>query len=411
MQAGEHKQSEPEWVAVIGGGPAGLMAAEVLGEAGHKIIIFDHMPSLARKFLMAGRGGLNLTHSEEFERFLTRYGPAASVLRPMIKAFSPQALRDWCAALGEPTFVGSSGRVFPQSFKASPLLRLWLRRLAKLSVEVKLRHRFIGWSSSGGLNFATPKGEICLHPGAVILAMGGASWSRLGSDGTWGEALQNKAISIAPFKPANCGFDVQWSQILRKKFAGMPLKSISLSFGETKVPGEMMITQYGVEGGAIYALSSALREAIEDQGSAELLIDLRPGLNLADLTKRLKEARKGETRANQLRKAAGLSPLAISLLREIGPLPESHESLAHLIKSYPLQLTGIQSLQKAISTAGGVKFADLDENLMIACLPGVFCCGEMLDWEAPTGGYLLQASLSSGRWAAEGVKKWLLNLK
>ena len=411
MQAEDNNQTNTKWVAIIGGGPAGLMAADVLAQAGHSVIIYDQMTSLARKFLMAGRGGLNLTHSEELELFLTRYGQAASHLRPMIEAFSPQALRDWCETMGEPTFIGSSGRVFPRSFKASPLLRLWLRKLAAHNVEVRLRHRFISISHSGEVTFATPQGDVTVHPSAVILAMGGASWARLGSDGAWAQALHEKGVALAPFKPANCGFDVDWSHVLREKFAGTPLKAISLSFGQIQVQGEMMITHYGVEGGAIYALSAPLREAILAEGRADLNLDLRPGLSLADLIRRLKEGRKGESRANHLRKAAGLSPLAISLLREKGPLPQDNEALAQLIKSYSLQLTGVQSLQRAISTAGGVAFSEMDENLMISSLPGVFCCGEMLDWEAPTGGYLLQASFASANWAAEGAKKWLQNLK
>jgi uncharacterized flavoprotein (TIGR03862 family) len=399
-----HKQ---QTVAVVGGGPAGLMAAETLARAGVAVTVYDRMPSLGRKFLLAGRGGLNLTHGEPLEKFLTRYGEAAGALAPAIEAFPPAALRAWAEELGEPTFVGSSGRVFPKSFKASPLLRAWLRRLAGLSVQTRLRHRLVGLGAGGALRFETPEGPVEVVADATVLALGGASWPRLGADGGWTGELARAGLDIAPLQPANCGFIVGWSPHLREKFAGAPLKSIALSFEGRVQRGEAVITERGVEGGAVYALSAPLRAAIAARGEARLLIDLRPDVGADDLARRLGKPHGGQSMATFLRKAAGLSPVAIALLREAGPLPADAEGLAARIKAMPIRLIAPASIERAISTAGGVRFAGLDGDLMARALPGVFLAGEMLDWEAPTGGYLLQACFASGVAAGRGALDFL----
>ena len=384
------------------------MAAETLIEAGAKVTVYDRMPSLARKFLLAGRGGLNITHSERFDRFVERYGAAAVRLRPMLEAFPPQALIDWCHALGEETFVGTSGRVFPKSFKASPLLRRWLRRLERQGVDVRLRHAFVGFDERNRPIVGTPdRAPASVEADATILALGGASWPRLGADGSWVEGLRAKGVDVAPLRPANCGFDVAWSPVMREKFAGEPLKNVALTFGRTRIRGEAMISQTGVEGGGVYALSGPMRDAIETNGFATLWIDLRPDMTHRDLALRLLEAKPGQSAANVLRKAAGLSPAAVGLLREAGPLPQTPDEIAKRIKGVPIHLTGVRPIARAISTAGGIAFPDADENLMLKRLPGVFAAGEMLDWEAPTGGYLLQACFASGRWAGRGAAKWL----
>ncbi|MGJ4962915.1 TIGR03862 family flavoprotein [Bradyrhizobium sp. HKCCYLRH3061] len=400
-------------IAVIGAGPAGLMAAEVLAGGGVAVTVYDAMPSVARKFLMAGRGGLNLTHSEELPLFLSRYRDAASWLAPAIQAFSPQQLRDWCEALGEATFTGSSGRVFPVAMKASPLLRAWLRRLDAQGVRVELRHRWTGWDDRGHLTFETPNGPHTVAADATVLALGGASWPRLGSDGGWVPILAAKGVAIAALRPANCGFTVAWSDIFRDRFEGRPLKSIALSFGDRSVRGEAVVTRDGIEGGAVYALSAELREAVAVHGEAVLHVALRPDVEAADLTKKLSAPRGKQSLSNVLRKAAQLSPVAIGLLQEVAKsqglslssLPP--ERLAALINAAPVRLTGTTGLARAISTAGGIAREELDENFMLWRLPGVFAAGEMLDWEAPTGGYLLQASFATGAAAGRGVMRWL----
>jgi uncharacterized flavoprotein (TIGR03862 family) len=391
--------------AIIGGGPAGLIAAEALARAGVAVTVYDRMPSVGRKFLMAGRGGLNLTHSEDFERFMTRYAEAEPALRPLIEAFRPEDLRAWCEGLGEATFVGSSGRVFPKAFKASPLLRAWLTRLEALSVRFALRHTWQGWDAEGALVFTDAAGQtITSKPDATILALGGASWPRLGSDGSWVGLLQGQGIAVAPLRPANMGFTLPWSEVMRSRFEGEPLKRIALTFEDVTVKGEAIITADGIEGGAVYALSGRLRNAIEGKGSATLLLDLKPDLSLEALSQRLSAPRKGQSTSTFLRKAAGLSPLGIASLRESAPqLPTEPDALARLIKAVPLTLTGTKPLGRAISTAGGVPFSELDQNLMLRRMPGVFVAGEMLDWEAPTGGYLLQATFATGIAAAKGV--------
>ncbi len=394
-------------VAIIGGGPTGLMAAEVLAQAGAGVTIFEAMPTLGRKFLLAGRGGLNLTHSEELDAFTLRYGAAAPDIAPLLTAFPPAALRQWAQQLGEPTFVGSSGRVFPKNFKTSPLLRAWLRRLAALGVETRLRHRFTGFGENDVLRFETPAGLLEHKADAAIFALGGASWPRLGSNGRWISALEGKGVSIAPLRPANCGFETRWSRHFVDKFAGAPLKSIALTFGGNTLRGEAVITEKGIEGGAVYALSRALREAIAAQAHALLEIDLRPDVSLEALTRRLSAPREKKSLSNFLRKSAGLPVIAIALLREAGPIPEDVSALAARIKCVPLRLDAARPLERAISTAGGVRFDALDGNLMARTIPGVFFAGEMLDWEAPTGGYLLQACFSSGVVAARGALAWL----
>ena len=391
-------------VAIVGGGPAGLMAAETIAKAGVKVVIYDRMPSLARKFLLAGRGGLNLTHSEPFEPFLARYGDAQAPLRPIIEAFPPSALVEWCEALGEETFVGTSGRVFPKSFKASPLLRRWLRRLESQGVEVRLRHALVGFDAHNKPIFQGPEGPpTSVDADATILALGGASWPRLGSDGSWVDALQAKGVTVAPLRAANCGFDVTWSPFMREKCAGQPLKNVALTFGRTRIRGEAMISATGLEGSGIYALSGAIRDAIESQGFATLWFDLRPDMTQRELALRLLEAKTGQSTANVLRKAAGLTPAGAGLVREPGPLPKTADDLAKRIKGVPVQLTGVRPIARAISTAGGIVFDETDEHLMLQRLPGVFAAGEMLDWEAPTGGYLLQACFATGRAAAQGA--------
>jgi uncharacterized flavoprotein (TIGR03862 family) len=399
--------------AVIGAGPAGLMAAEALAQGGIRATVFDGMPSAGRKFLIAGRGGLNLTHSEPLPAFLARYREAAPRLEPAIAAFPPDRLRTWSEALGQKTFVGSSGRVFPESFKASPLLRAWLRRLDSQGVEFAFRHRWIGWDERSALRFHTSEGERVIDARATVLALGGASWPRLGSDGAWAEVLAAKGIEIAPLRPANCGFTVAWSGVFTDRFEGQPLKGDEFRFGDQTVRGEAIVTRTGIEGGAIYGLSAELREAIATTGETTLSIALRPDLDMGDLAKRLSAPRGKQSLSNFLRKAANLSPLAIGLLQEaaiasgqpLASLPP--EDLAALINAVPVKLTGVAPITRAISTAGGIAFDELDDHYMLRKLPGVFAAGEMLDWEAPTGGYLLQASFATGAAAGRGAGKWL----
>jgi uncharacterized flavoprotein (TIGR03862 family) len=400
-------------VAVIGAGPAGLMAAEVIAQGGAHVTIYDAMPSAGRKFLMAGRGGLNLTHSEALPAFLTRYGAAMPHLAPAIEAFSPSTLRAWSEALGQPTFVGSSGRVFPQAFKASPLLRAWLRRLDGLGVQLALRHRWTGWDDDGRLLLATPDGRRGVDARTTVLALGGASWPRLGSDGAWVETLTAKGVVVSPLRPANSGFTVAWSDLFKDRFEGQPLKGIALSFGAHTVRGEAMITRTGIEGGAVYALSSQLREAIIADGAATLQVGLRPDADAAELVARLEAPRGKQSLSTFLRKAAHLSPAAIGLLQEAAMASGatlaslSPASLAGLINAVPVRLNGVAPIARAISSAGGIAFDELNPDFMIERLPGVFAAGEMLDWEAPTGGYLLQASFATGAGAGRGVLKWL----
>lgn len=388
---------------IVGAGPAGLAAAEVLAEAGWRVAIHERMPNPARKLLLAGRGGLNLTHSEPLDLFLDRYGAARERLEPAIRAFTPEDLRDWCEGLGIETFVGSSGRVFPKAMKASPLLRAWLARLSGLGVELVTRSRWTGWRGDT-VTFETPEGEREVAADAVVLALGGASWPRLGSDGSWAETLAARGVGVTALRPANSGFTVSWSPIFRERFAGEPIKGAVFGFGGREAQGDAMIASYGIEGGAIYAIGAALREAIEARGEALLEIDLMPGLSLDALAQRLEGGRK-DSLSNRLRKA-GLSPASASLLREDerGPvLPAEGLRLAHRVKQASIRLTGAAPIARAISTAGGVSWDSVNASYSLKSAPRVFVAGEMLDWEAPTGGYLLQACFATGRAAAHGV--------
>src|SRR6202041_727210 len=342
----------------------------------------------------AGRGGLNLTHSEPLQTFLAHYGPAADRLLPAIQAFPPDRLRGWAAELGEETFIGSSGRVFPKSFKATPLLRAWLRRLGELGADFVPRSSFLGFEQDGALRFITPSGEISVQAASVVFALGGASWPRLGSDGGWVEAFRAEGIAVTPLKPANCGFLVDWSPKIRGTFAGAPLKNVALSHAEMRVRGEAMVTSAGLEGGAIYALSASLREAIATYESATIMIDFKPDLSEATIAARLKR-KPGQSRSSLLRKGARLTPAAMNILREAGPLPEG-DALAKHVKNCALRLVGTASIARATSTAGGVAWSEIDQDFMLRKRPGVFVAGEMIDWEAPTGGYLLQASFATG---------------
>lgn len=390
---------------VIGGGPAGLMGAEVLSAAGHRVTVFERMPSVGRKLLIAGRGGLNLTHSEPIERFAARYGSQRQWLQPMIEAFPPSALIAWAEGLGQATFVGSSGRVFPKALKASPLLRAWLKRLADQGVEIRTRHEWLGWSEGGDWRFHADGRDFSVKADAALLALGGASWPRLGANGAWMGLLTEAGVGVAPFSPANCGVNIPWTEHFRSRFEGAPLQGASFAFGGVVVRGEAVVTRYGVEGGPVYALSAALRDAIARDGSVELSIDLRPEMNVGVLAAKLGKARAGETLANFLRKTVSLAPVGVNLLREAfgGGIATEPVALARQIKSVGLKVTGTQGLERAISSAGGILASEVDGRMMLKKLPGVHVAGEMLDWEAPTGGYLLQACFASGVAAAGGM--------
>jgi uncharacterized flavoprotein (TIGR03862 family) len=406
-------QLDKKAVAVIGGGPAGLMAAETLAEGGARVTLYERMPRVARKLLLAGRGGLNLTHSEPLPAFLARYREAAPRLAAAIEAFPPDALRAWCAAMGQETFVGTSGRVFPRVMKTSPLLRAWLQRLTGLGVEIRLGHRWLGWDADGRLLFETADGRVAVEAACTILALGGASWPHLGADGTWVAEMQAAGVEVVPLAPANCGVRVPWSELFRARFAGKPLKRIALTLGGEAVRGEAMITADGLEGGAVYALSAPIRSALAAHGTAALRIDLRPDASEAELAVRLAKPRGKQSLATHLRKALSLDAAAIGLLQEAAhaagtPLSAMNaDALARLVKAVPVSITGLASLDRAISTAGGVSFDGIDETFMLRARPGTFVAGEMLDWEAPTGGYLLQACFATGRAAAEGALAYL----
>jgi len=398
-------------VAIIGGGPAGLMAAEVLGQAGVNVDLYDAMPSVGRKFLLAGVGGMNITHAEDYAAFISRYGERAGDLRPLLDAFSPDSLREWIHGLGIDTFVGSSGRVFPSDMKAAPLLRAWLKRLRESGVQLHTRQRWLGWDEHGALRIAGPQGETQVEADATLLALGGGSWARLGSDGAWVPLLQNRGIAIAPLQPANCGFEVAgWSEHLREKFAGAPLKTVSLALpGEAPRKGEFVLTATGIEGSLVYALSAPIRNTINRDGAATVLLDLLPDRTLTQIASALARPRGSQSMAKHLHRQLKLDGVKAALLRELTDATtfQAPQALAAAIKALPIRLVRPRPLDEAISSAGGVPFEELDEGLMLRRLPGVFCAGEMLDWEAPTGGYLLTACFASGRAAAEGMLRWL----
>jgi uncharacterized flavoprotein (TIGR03862 family) len=397
-------------IAVIGGGPCGLMAAEILANSGHSVTVYDRMPSVGRKLLMAGRGGLNLTHSEPLEPFISRYDAAAGWLAPHIRAFTPDALRAWCEGLGQETFVGSSGRIFPRSMKAAPLLRAWLRRLDQLEVRFAVRHCWQGWEGDA-LRFTDAAGQkVLVKPDATLLALGGASWPRLGSDGKWSKIVEASGVEVAPLRSANCGFIVPWSDYFSARFAGQPLKPVALTHENVRRQGEAMITAKGLEGGVVYFLSASLREAIARQGKAIAHIDLCPGVSEEVLIKKLHTPRGTKSFSTYLRRA-GLSPLAVGLLREVTSAEQLAQmkqvELAAQIKALPVTLTATADMARAISTAGGIKADALDAHFMLRSRPGVFAAGEMLDWEAPTGGYLLQGCFSTAHAAAQGMIRFL----
>ena len=391
---------------IIGAGPAGLIAAETAAKAGLAVEIHERMPTPARKFLMAGRGGLNLTHSEEFWRFLERYGAAAPRLAAALAAFGPQSLRDWAQGLGEPTFIGSSGRVFPKSFKASPVLRAWLARLDGLGVKLHRQRRWTGWTQDGALSFADADGGSEIRrPRATLLALGGASWPRLGADGGWTALLAERGVALTPLAPANSGVAIAWSPYFRERHQGTPLKRIALSCAGSKVRGEALVTAYGLEGGAVYALGSRIRSALAREETPQLTVDLRPDLTIDDLAGQLKRPRGTQSLSTFLAKVTKLPPIAVALLHEAAgkTLPAEPSALAGLIKAVPLPIRGLAGLERAISTAGGIAWDEIDETFMLRRLPGVFVAGEMIDWEAPTGGYLLQACFATGIAAAKGA--------
>ena len=406
--------SVPPRIAIIGGGPAGLAAAEALSQAGLGIDLFDAMPSLGRKFLMAGRGGLNLTHSEALDLFLSRYGLDSPEISTMVRACPPQSLQDWAEGLGIETFVGSSGRVFPREMKAAPLLRAWLHRLREAGVAIHVRHRWLGWCADGSLRFTTSTGESRHAPDATLLALGGGSWAKLGSDGAWMPLLKERNIALTPLKPANCGFEVSWSSFLRERFAGEPIKTVAASCSDEtgtviRRQGEFVISEHGVEGSLIYALSAPLRDALERDGRATLMLDLLPDRTAERVLIDVAHPRGARSLASHLQGRLGITGVKAALLREVLSKDEMLDAakLAAAIKALPLTLTATRPIDEAISTAGGVCFDALDHNLMLKQMPGVFCAGEMLDWEAPTGGYLLTGCIASGQAAARGVLEWL----
>lgn len=398
-------------ITVIGAGPAGLMAAEVLAADGAQVDVFDAMPSAGRKFLMAGKGGLNITHAEPFEDFVARYGASRPWVEPLLQAFPPARLREWMHGLGIESFVGTSGRVFPREMKAAPLLRAWLHRLRQSGVRLHMRQRWLGWDEAGALRFTHPEGDSTHQADAVVLALGGGSWARLGSDGTWLPLLQQQGVAVAALQPSNCGFECVWSDFLTTRFAGQPIKPVVAQFDGQRVQGELMLTEYGLEGGAIYALSSALRQTIAAQGEAWLTLDLLPAHSQAAVENALQQGRGNRSLAEHLRRKLNLHGIKAALLRECLPTEALNDSarLAAGMKALPVRLNATRPMDEAISTAGGVTFEAVDERLMLRDKPGVFCAGEMLDWDAPTGGYLLSACFASGYVAGQGVLEFLHN--
>ncbi|HGY9626495.1 TPA: TIGR03862 family flavoprotein [Pseudomonas putida] len=405
------RSASPPLVAVIGGGPAGLMAAEALAGAGRAVQVFDAMPSVGRKFLLAGVGGMNITHSEPYPAFVSRYAERRNEIDALLRDLDADALRQWIHGLGIETFVGTSGRVFPRDMKAAPLLRAWLKRLRDSGVVIHTRHRWLGWNDDGTLRIAYPQGELRLHADAVVLALGGGSWARLGSDGSWQPLLAERGVDISPLRPSNCGFEVEgWSALLKEKFAGAPLKNIALSVpGSTPRKGEFILTAQGVEGSLVYAWSAAVREAIHRDGRATLLLDLLPDRPVDKVAQALAKPRGSRSMAKHLQGQLGIDGVKAALLRELTDQATfaNPTSLAKAIKALPIELVRTRPLDEAISSAGGVRFEGVDEGLMLKQVPGVFCAGEMLDWEAPTGGYLLTACFASGLRAGKAAVTWL----
>ncbi len=419
-QSPSHQVSHTQ-VAIIGGGPAGLMAAEVIASAGFRVALYDAMPSVGRKFLLAGVGGMNITHSEPHEKLLTRYAQSSSSLKPFLDKFSADQLCQWIHGLGIETFVGSSGRVFPTDMKAAPLLRAWLHRLRELGVQINPRHKWMGWAEDGSLNISEQKNNEEIKKNIVadvmVLALGGASWQRLGSDGSWVKLLREKDIQIAELLPSNCGFEYPWSEKFQEAFSGAPLQTVRLSANDSdgvlhSVRGEAMIAKTGIEGTSVYALSALLRDTILAKGSAELIIDLLPDLSEEKIIAQLNKPRGKNSVSNFLRKQLNLPPVKLGLLRELTPASiwQDNKALAQALKNLRIPLTGFRPIDEAISSAGGINFSELDNALMLKKLPGVFCAGEILDWEAPTGGYLLTACFATGRAAGEGAVKYLQGL-
>ncbi len=408
------QQPYTDSIAVIGGGPAGLMAAEIIANAGYRVDLFDAMPSVGRKFLLAGVGGMNITHSEAKLDFISRYREAAPWIADWLENLDAERLQAWIHELGIDTFVGSSGRVFPTDMKAAPLLRAWLRRLREAGVQLHTRHRWLGWTTEGALRLQDPEGELNINPKACVLALGGGSWARLGSDGSWVAPLRAQGAAIRDLQPSNCGFICNWSAFLSERFAGQPLKPVVASVQDKDGQiisrrGECILTHDGMEGSLIYALSAPLREQLTTAGEARLTLDLAPDRNEAQLAAALAGRRKGQSLATLLRKKAGLDALKVALLHERFDKSQlsTAEQLARAIKQLPLSFHATRPLDQAISSAGGVQQQALNADLMLKAVPGVFCAGEMLDWEAPTGGYLLTACFASGKRAGEGVIRWL----
>ncbi|MGO4139346.1 TIGR03862 family flavoprotein [Rhizobium brockwellii] len=395
-------------IAIIGGGPAGLAAAELLSRSGHAVMVYDAMPTFARKFLLAGKSGLNITHSEDYARFTTRFAAASARLRPALDAFTPDDIRNWASELGTETFIGSSGRVFPKVMKASPLLRAWLRRLETQGATLRTRHRWTGFAEDGYV-FETPEGRSIVHCDAALLALGGASWPRLGSDAAWVPWLAGRGVEIDTFQPANCGFVVGWSGNFSERFAGEPVKSVTATSEAGTFPGEFVITGSGIEGSLVYTHTAALRDRLLNHGSAVLTLDLAPGRTIERLSRDLARQDAKSSFSNRLRKGAGLDGVKAALLRELAPERDrtDPERLAGMIRALPLPVIETRPIGEAISSAGGIRWSSIDDSYMLKALPGTFVAGEMLDWEAPTGGYLLTACLATGRAAARGIEAWL----